>query len=248
MTHSLNTILSKSSLGFIIISLCWAFPLLAKQEQSEANAPGEDQVSALVERLGDEDFTTRKQAFQNLEKMLADDDKAGDMLKKFEQHEDPEIGTRIQSLLQKQQDKILAHEKKKKQHANDRLEFLEQIAKIKVLEKRADGVWRLDPADENKARSLAQKTSLHKIKLSITNQSKDPLKVYYMCACKHKDEGGGNRKYHAKIEPGKTHNCKETWEQRIYVITDIDDMALGLYLTGEQNGRIEIKGAAIENQ
>ena len=70
MTHSLNTILSKSSLGFIIISLCWAFPLLAKQEQSEANAPGEDQVSALVERLGDEDFTTRKQAFQDLVNLL----------------------------------------------------------------------------------------------------------------------------------------------------------------------------------
>lgn len=244
MTHSLNTIRSKSSLGFILISLCWAFPLLAQQEQSEANEPGEDQVSALVERLGDEDFTTRKQAFQHLEKMLADDDKADEILKKFAQHEDPEIGTRIRSLLQKQQDKILALEKKRQLQ----LEFLEQIAKIKVLEKQADGVWRLDPADENKARSLAKKTSLHKIHLSITNQSKDPLKVYCMCACKHKDEGGGNRKHHAKIEPGKTHNCKETWEKRVYVITDMDDKALGLYLTGEQNGRIEFKGAAAGNQ
>ncbi len=238
------TIRSKSSLGFILISLCWASPLLAQQEQSGANAPGEDQVSALVERLGDEDFTTRKQAFQDLEKMLAGDDKAGEMLKKFAQHEDPEIGTRIRGLLQKQQDKILAAEIEKKQQ----LEFLEQISKIKVLEKQADGVWRLDPADENKARSLAKKKSLHKIKLSITNQSKDPLKVYYMCSCIHKDEGGGNRKHHTKIEPGKSHNCKETWEKRVYILTDMNDKALGLYLTGEQNSRIEFKGATAGNE
>ena len=244
MTYSPNTIRSKSSLGFILISLCWTFPLLAQQVQNKTSELGEDQVSALVERLGDEDFKARNEAFQDLEKILADDDKAGEMLKKFAQHEDPEIGTRISGLLQKQQDKILAQEKKKQLH----LEFLEQIAKIKVLEKQADGVWRLDPADENKLRSLAKKKSLHKIKLSITNQSKDPLKVYYMCSCKHKDEGGGNRKHHAEIEPGKTHNCKETWEKRVYVITDMDDKALGLYLTGEQDGRIEFKGAAAGNE
>jgi hypothetical protein len=239
MTYSPNTIRSKSSLGFILISLCWAFPILAQQEGTKTNDLGENQVEAIVERLGNEDFATRKQAFQDLEKMLAGDDKAGEMLKKFAQHEDPEIGTRIRSLLQKQQDKILAQEKKKRLQ----LEFLEQIAKIKVLEKQADGVWRLDPADENKARSLAKKKSLHKIKLSITNQSKDPLKVYYMCACKHKDEGGGNRKHHAEIEPGKTHNCKETWEKRVYVITDMDDKALGLYLTGEKDAKIIHRGA-----
>lgn len=244
MTHSMITIRSKSSLGFILISLCWAFPLLAQQEQSGANAPGEDQVSALVERLGDEDFKVRNEASQDLEKMLAGDNKADEMLKKFAQHEDPEIGTRIRSLLQKQQDKILAEEKKKKLQ----LEFDKQIAKMKVLEKQADGVWRLDPADENKARSLAKKKSLHKIKLSITNQTKDPLKVYYMCSCKHKDEGGGNRKHHTKIEPGETHNCKETWEKRVYIITNKDDKALGLYLTGEQNGRIKFKGAAAGNE
>jgi hypothetical protein len=240
MTHSLNTILSKSSLGFIIISLCWAFPLLAKQEQSEANAPGEDQVSALVERLGDEDFTTRKQAFQNLEKMLADDDKAGDMLKKFEQHEDPEIATRVSALLKKQQEALLAQQKK----AALLLALKKQNAKLTVLEKQADGVLRLDPADENMARSIDKDDAKHEIKMKITNQSKQAISISIICSHSHKKEGGGNRKNHfKKLDPGQTHKCAKTYENRYYVLADMDKKILGLYLTGDKDAKIVFRGA-----
>ena len=187
-----------------------------------------------MERLGDEDFKVRNKAYATLERMLEKDEKIDAHLQKFKNHEDPEISTRISGLLKQ-------HEKQLKLK-NELFEFQKQIAKLRVLEKQADGVLRLDPANENMARSLSKAKSLHKIKLSITNQSKDPIKVYYMCACSHKDEGGGNRNKHAKIEPGKTHNCKETWEKRVYVLTDMDDKALGLYLTGEKNAKIEFKG------
>jgi len=234
MTHSLNTIRSKSSLGFILISLCWAFPLLAQQEQAEANAPGEDQVSALVERLGDEDFKVRNEAFQDLETMMAADEHTGEMLRKFQQHDDPEISTRISGLLKQHEEQLKLK--------NELFEFQKQIAKLRLLEKQADGVWRIDPDDEKMMRSIDKKKSIHKIKLTFVNQSKQPVKIFTICAHKHKDEGGGNRKKHAKIEPGKTHNCIETWEKRVYVLTDMDDKALGLYLTGEKNAKIEFVG------
>ena len=201
-------------------------------------------LAAQVELLGDEQSKVRNKAYATLERMLEKDEKIAAHLQTFKNHEDPEVATRIRGLLQKQQDKILAEEQKKKQHAEHHLELQKQNAKLRVLEKQADGVLRLDPADENKARSLSKTKSLHKIKLSITNQSNQPLKVYYMCACKHKKEGGGNRKHHAKIEPGKTHNCKETWEKRYYILTDMNDKSLGLYLTGEKDARIIFKGAA----
>ena len=234
MAHSLITTRKNLSLGLILISLCWTFPLLAQQVQNKTSELGEDQVSALVERLGDEDFKVRNEAFQDLEKILADDDKAGEMLKKFEQHEDPEISTRISGLLKQ-------HEKQLKLK-NELFEFQKQIAKLRLLEKQADGVWRIDPDDEKMMRSIDKKKSIHKIKLTFVNQSKQPVKIFTICAHKHKDEGGGNRNKHAKIEPGKTHNCKETWEKRVYVLTDMDDKALGLYLTGEKNAKIEFKG------
>ena len=234
MTHSLNTIRSKSSLGFILISLCWAFPLLAQQEQAEANGPGENQVEAIVERLGDEDFKVRNKAYATLERMLEKDEKIDAHLQKFKNHEDPEISTRISGLLKQ-------HEKQLKLK-NELFEFQKQIAKLRLLEKQADGVWRIDPDDEKMMRSIDKKKSIHKIKLTFVNQSKQPVKIFTICAHKHKDEGGGNRNKHAKIEPGKTHNCKETWEKRVYVLTDMDDKALGLYLTGEKNAKIEFKG------
>jgi len=234
MTHSLNTIRSKSSLGFILISLCWAFPLLAQQEQAEANGPGEDQVEAIVERLGDENFKVRNKAYATLERMLEKDEKIDAHLQKFKNHEDPEISTRISGLLKQ-------HEKQLKLK-NELFEFQKQIAKLRLLEKQADGVWRIDPDDEKMMRSIDKKKSIHKIKLTFVNQSKQPVKIFTICAHKHKDEGGGNRNKHAKIEPGKTHNCKETWEKRVYVLTDMDDKALGLYLTGEKNAKIEFKG------
>ena len=234
MTHSLNTIRSKSSLGFILISLCWAFPLLAQQEQAEANGPGEDQVEAIVERLGDENFKVRNKAYATLERMLEKDEKIDAHLQKFKNHEDPEISTRISGLLKQ-------HEKQLKLK-NELFEFQKQIAKLRLLEKQADGVWRIDPDDEKMMRSIDKKKSIHKIKLTFVSQSKQPVKIFTICAHKHKDEGGGNRNKHAKIEPGKTHNCKETWEKRVYVLTDMDDKALGLYLTGEKNAKIEFKG------
>ena len=243
MTHSARIIRGKLSLSVILFALCCVFSARADDAQTASK------VAASVELLGDEQSKVRNKAYATLERMLEDDEKIAAHLQPFKNHEDPEIVARIRGLLQKKQNKILAEERKKKQqlelknkHAKDRLEFQKQIAKLRVLEKQADGVLRLDPDNENMARSLSKAKSLHKIKLSITNQSKDPIKVYYMCACSHKDEGGGNRKNHAKIEPGKTHNCKETWEQRVYVLTDMDDKALGLYLTGEKNAKIEFKG------
>ena len=234
MTHSLNTIRSKSSLGFILISLCWAFPLLAQQVQNKTSELGEDQVEAIVERLGDEDFKVRNKAYATLGRMLEKDEKIDAHLQKFKNHEDPEISTRISGLLKQ-------HEKQLKLK-NELFEFQKQIAKLRLLEKQADGVWRIDPDDEKMMRSIDKKKSIHKIKLTFVNQSKQPVKIFTICAHKHKDEGGGNRKNHAKIEPGKTHNCKETWEKRVYVLTDMDDKALGLYLTGEKNAKIEFKG------
>lgn len=234
MTHSLNTIRSKSSLGFILISLCWAFPLLAQQEQAEANGPGEDQVEAIVERLGDEDFKVRNKAYATLERMLEKDEKIDAHLQKFKNHDDPEISTRISGLLKQHEEQLKLK--------NELFEFQKQIAKLRLLEKQADGVWRIDPDDEKMMRSIDKKKSIHKIKLTFVNQSKQPVKIFTICAHKHKDEGGGNRNKHAKIEPGKTHNCKETWEKRVYVLTDMDDKALGLYLTGEKNAKIEFKG------
>ena len=234
MAHSLNTIRSKSSLGFILISLCWAFPLLAQQVQNKTSELGEDQVEAIVERLGDEDFKVRNKAYATLERMLEKDEKIDAHLQKFKNHEDPEISTRISGLLKQ-------HEKQLKLK-NELFEFQKQIAKLRLLEKQADGVWRIDPDDEKMMRSIDKKKSIHKIKLTFVNQSKQPVKIFTICAHKHKDEGGGNRNKHAKIEPGKTHNCKETWEKRVYVLTDMDDKALGLYLTGEKNAKIEFKG------
>lgn len=234
MTHSLNTIRSKSSLGFILISLCWAFPLLAQQVQNKTSELGEDQVEAIVERLGDENFKVRNKAYATLERMLEKDEKIDAHLQKFKNHEDPEISTRISGLLKQ-------HEKQLKLK-NELFEFQKQIAKLRLLEKQADGVWRIDPDDEKMMRSIDKKKSIHKIKLTFVNQSKQPVKIFTICAHKHKDEGGGNRNKHAKIEPGKTHNCKETWEKRVYVLTDMDDKALGLYLTGEKNAKIEFKG------
>ena len=234
MTHSLNTIRSKSSLGFILISLCWTFPLLAQQVQNKTSELGEDQVEAIVERLGDEDFKVRNKAYATLERMLEKDEKIDAHLQKFKNHDDPEISTRISGLLKQHEEQLKLK--------NELFEFQKQIAKLRLLEKQADGVWRIDPDDEKMMRSIDKKKSIHKIKLTFVNQSKQPVKIFTICAHKHKDEGGGNRNKHAKIEPGKTHNCKETWEKRVYVLTDMDDKALGLYLTGEKNAKIEFKG------
>ena len=234
MTHSLNTIRSKSSLGFILISLCWAFPLLAQQVQNKTSELGEDQVEAIVERLGDEDFKVRNKAYATLERMLEKDEKIDAHLQKFKNHDDPEISTRISGLLKQHEEQLKLK--------NELFEFQKQIAKLRLLEKQADGVWRIDPDDEKMMRSIDKKKSIHKIKLTFVNQSKQPVKIFTICAHKHKDEGGGNRKKHAKIEPGKTHNCIETWEKRVYVLTDMDDKALGLYLTGEKNAKIEFVG------
>lgn len=187
-----------------------------------------------MERLGDEDFKVRNKAYATLERMLEKDEKIDAHLQKFKNHEDPEISTRISGLLKQ-------HEKQLKLK-NELFEFQKQIAKLRLLEKQADGVWRIDPDDEKMMRSIDKKKSIHKIKLTFVNQSKQPVKIFTICAHKHKDEGGGNRNKHAKIEPGKTHNCKETWEKRVYVLTDMDDKALGLYLTGEKNAKIEFKG------
>ena len=143
MTHSLNTIRSKSSLGFILISLCWAFPLLAQQVQNKTSELGEDQVEAIVERLGDEDFKVRNKAYATLERMLEKDEKIDAHLQKFKNHEDPEISTRISGLLKQ-------HEKQLKLK-NELFEFQKQIAKLRLLEKQADGVWRIDPDDEKMA-------------------------------------------------------------------------------------------------
>ena len=234
MAHSLITTRKNLSLGLILISLCWTFPLLAQQVQNKTSELGEDQVEAIVERLGDEDFKVRNKAYATLERMLEKDEKIDAHLQKFKNHEDPEISTRISGLLKQ-------HEKQLKLK-NELFEFQKQIAKLRLLEKQADGVWRIDPDDEKMMRSIDKKKSIHKIKLTFVNQSKQPVKIFTICAHKHKDEGGGNRKNHAKIEPGKTHNCKETWEKRVYVLTDMDDKALGLYLTGEKNAKIEFKG------
>jgi len=235
MAHSLITTQKNFSLGLILISLCWAFPLLAQLEQNKTSEPREDQLKAIVERLGDEDFDVRNKAFQDLETMMAADENAGEMLRKFQQHDDPEISTRISGLLKQYEEQLKLK--------NELLEFQKQIAKLQLLEKQADGVWRIDPDDEKMMRSIDKKKSIHKIKLTFVNQSKQPVKIFTICAHKHKDEGGGNRKKHAKIEPGKTHNCKETWEKRVYVLTDMDDKALGLYLTGEKDAKIEFKAA-----
>ena len=234
MAHSLITTRKNLSLGLILISLCWAFPLLAQQVQNKTSELGENQVEAIVERLGDENFKVRNKAYATLERMLEKDEKIDAHLQKFKNHEDPEISTRISGLLKQ-------HEKQLKLK-NELFEFQKQIAKLRLLEKQADGVWRIDPDDEKMMRSIDKKKSIHKIKLTFVNQSKQPVKIFTICAHKHKDEGGGNRNKHAKIEPGKTHNCKETWEKRVYVLTDMDDKALGLYLTGEKNAKIEFKG------
>ena len=232
MTHSARIIPGKLTLAVILFALCCVFTVRADDAQTASK------VAASVELLGDERSKVRNEAYAALERMLEHDEKITGYLQKFKSHEDPEIATRIKGLLQQQNDKILEQEKQKAQA----LEFKKLIAKLRVLEKQADGLLRLNPADENKARSLLKTKSLHKIKLSITNQSKDPIKVYYMCACKHKKEGGGNRKVHLKkLEPGKTHNCKETWEQRVYVLTDMNDKSLGLYLTGEKDASIVLK-------
>ena len=92
-------------------------------------------------------------------------------------------------------------------------------------------------------RSIDKKKSIAQNKTQPSStKANSRLKSSLFAPHKHKDEGGGNRKNHAKIEPGKTHNCKETWEKRVYVLTDMDDKALGLYLTGEKNAKIEFKG------
>ena len=234
MAHSLITTRKNLSLGLILISLCWTFPLLAQQVQNKTSELGEDQVEAIVERLGDENFKVRNKAYATLERMLEKDEKIDAHLQKFKNHEDPEISTRISGLLKQ-------HEKQLKLK-NELFEFQKQIAKLRLLEKQADGVWRIDPDDEKMMRSIDKKKSIHKIKLTFVNQSKQPVKIFTICAHKHKDEGGGNRNKHAKIEPGKTHNCIETWEKRVYVLTDMDDKALGLYLTGEKNAKIEFVG------
>ncbi|MGB2011889.1 MAG: hypothetical protein ACPHYF_10220 [Akkermansiaceae bacterium] len=163
-------------------------------------------VAAQVELLGHEDFEVRKQASDDLEAMLEDNQQIAALLKTYNDHEDPEIRARIQDLVNK--------------------------ASLEVL------AW-IDPAEENKARSLSKGNAKHDVVLKIINQSKQPVKVYHMCSCKHKEEGGGNRKQHVKkLEPGATHTCKDAWEKRYYVITDMDGKALGLYLTGESNARI----------
>ena len=243
MTHSARIIRGKLSLSVILFALCCVFSARADDAQTASK------VAASVELLGDEQSKVRNKAYATLERMLEDDEKIAAHLQPFKNHEDPEIVARIRGLLQKKQNKILAEERKKKQqlelknkHAKDRLEFQKQIAKLRVLEKKADGVWRIDPDDEKMMRSINKKKSIHKIKLTFVNQSKQPVKIFTICAHKHKDEGGGSRNKHTKIEPGKTHNFKETWEQRVYVLTDMDDKALGLYLTGEKNAKIEFKG------
>jgi len=240
MAHSLITTRKNLSLGLILISLCWTFPLLAQQVQNKTSELGEDQVSAMVERLGDEDFKVRNEAFQDLEKILADDDKAGEMLKKFEQHEDPEISTRISGLLKQHKEQL-----KLKKALFD---LQKQNAKLTIIDQQEDGVVRLDLAGENMARSMDQEKSSHKIKLEITNQSIQTVKVFTLCPHKHKKEGGGNRKNHTKIEPGKSHTCKASWEKRYYLLTDMDDKALGLYLTGEKDAKIVFKGAIADKE
>lgn len=235
MTHSARIIPGKHTLAVILFALCCVFSVRADDAQTASK------VAACVELLGDEQSKVRNEAYASLERMLEHDEKITDHLQKFKSHEDPEIATRIKGLLQQQNDKLLEQEKQKAQA----LEFKKLIAKLRVLEKQADGVLRLDPADENKARSLLKKKSSHKIKLSIINQSKQPVKIFTLCSHSHKKEGGGNRKQHfEKLKPGKTHNCKEAWEQRVYVLTDMNDKSLGLYLTGEKDASITLKGAA----
>jgi hypothetical protein len=123
------------------------------------------------------------------------------------------------------------------------LALKKQNAKLTVLEKQADGVLRLDPANENMARSMAKGDAKHKIKMQITNQSKQAISISTICSHSHKKEGGGNRKNHfKKLDPGQTHKCAKTYESRYYVLADMDKKILGLYLTGDEDATIIFKG------
>lgn len=197
----------KIPLAAITLWVSLSGPVPAQADDGETAS----KVAAQVELLGHEDFELRKQASDELEAMLEDNEQVGKLLKTYRQHEDPEIRARVQDLVKK--------------------------ASLEVL------AW-IDPAEENKARSLSKSKAKHDVVLKITNQGKQPVKVYHMCSCKHKKEGGGNRKQHLnKLEPGASHTCKDAWEKRYYVITDMDGKALGLYLTGEKDARILFKGA-----
>ena len=222
----------KITLVLILFTLCCEFAVMA---DDDANAR---KVAATVELLGDEQSETRNKAHATLERMLEEDAKIATYLEAFKNHDDPEVATRISVLLQKQDERTLTL----KQKQDRLLKLKEQNAKLIVLDHQDDGVIRLDLACEKMARSIAKNDAKHELKLTVINQLKEPIKIYTICSHSHKDEGGGNRKSHLKkLNAGATHACAKTWEKRYYVLTDMDDKALGLYLTGEKDAEIIVR-------
>ena len=230
-----HTIMSVKIVRLLMLCvLCCTAPMHADDQQAS------DKVAAAVTLLGDERSEVRNEAHATLERMLEAGENIAEQLEAFKNHDDPEIATRVSALLKKQQEALLAQQKK----AALLLALKKQNAKLTVLEKQADGVLRLDPADENMARSIDKDDAKHEIKMKITNQSKQAISISTICSHSHKKEGGGNRKNHfKKLDPGQTHKCAKTYENRYYVLADMDKKILGLYLTGDKDAKIVFRGA-----
>jgi hypothetical protein len=231
---NLHTNISVKMASLLILCLLYCTASIHADDQQAS-----DKVAAAVALLGDERSEVRNDAHANLERMLRADENIAEQLETYKNHDDPEIATRISALLKKQQEALLAQQNK----AALLLALKKQNAKLTVLEKQADGVLRLDPANENMARSMAKGDAKHKIKMQITNQSKQAISISTICSHSHKKEGGGNRKNHfKKLDPGQTHKCAKTYENRYYVLADMDKKILGLYLTGDEDATIIFKG------
>lgn len=82
----------------VCLALAWCLPAFAADVQSPTTAPSDSKYSALIDQLGDEDYSVRESASG---KLLAAGDQARPALEKAAASDNPEVRWRAQALLKR---------------------------------------------------------------------------------------------------------------------------------------------------
>ena len=165
------------------------------------NKEAADKIAATTKLLGDDDYKVRAKASSDLILMLEDSEEGAELLKKFENHQDPEVRLRVK----------------------------EALRRLNTFFK-----W-IDPVNEKNMKSIS---STNAVRLLFKNISDQTIKFCWI------DYFGKRQAAHgATLKPGQSYRCG-TFETHVWLVTDTDDKALGLYVIGKEDAKFLFKGAA----
>ncbi|MFK7849809.1 MAG: hypothetical protein AB8D78_02425 [Akkermansiaceae bacterium] len=150
--------------------------------------PDQPKVEALVELLGDEQFSVRQEAEAELKEF---GESAEKFLQAFREHQDPEIRLRVEGVLN-------------------------HIASL-----RRELKW-IDPKHAGKGEYISKSTG-RGVKLTFRNLSKKPIRIFWI------DTRGNKQPWRGVLKPGATAVCDRSFKTHVWLITDEQEKALGLY-------------------